>query len=165
MVALRVERRISVAVEAVVESEIGVQAGAIRTNVVLGDVEGVFIVVQVANLEIPIDLIEYLRAEANILDFRPADAFQPDRPFAGRQSLANDSEHRSALKHSRPLDCQDNCQDILAVESVRTDWLETVLSCRGGLCRHRTLQEEPFRSRSCEYMQAFPPAAGLFSHR
>src|SRR2546425_10634466 len=120
MVSVLVERPISFSVEAIVESEIGVQPCAIRTNVVLGKVEGVFIVVQVANLEIPINPIEYLCAEADILDFRPSDSFQPYGPFAGRQSLADDSEHRPALKHSRPLDCQDNCQDILAVESVRT---------------------------------------------
>src|SRR6266481_8891599 len=120
MITMLVEWPISFSVEAVVESKIGVQPCAIRSNVVLGKIEGVFIVVQVANLEIPIDRIEYLRAEADILDFRPADSFQPYRPFSGRQSLADDSEHRPTLKHSRPLDCQHNCQKILAVESVRT---------------------------------------------
>src|SRR5882672_312211 len=104
MVPVLVERPISFSVEAVVESEIGVQPCAIRSNVVLGKVEGVFIVVQVANLEISIDRIEYLGTESDILDFRPANPFQPYRPFAGRQSLADNSEHRPALKESRPLE-------------------------------------------------------------
>ncbi len=89
MVPMLVERPISFSVEAIVESEIGVQPCAIRSNVVLGKVEGVFIVVQVANLEIPINRIEYLRTESDILDFRPANAFQTDRPFARRQSLTD----------------------------------------------------------------------------
>src|SRR5438445_4727492 len=107
MVPVLVERPISFSVEAVVESEIGVQPCAIRPNVVLGKVEGVFIVVQVANLEVPINRIEYLRAEADVLDFRPADSFQPDRPFAGRHSLADDSEHWPALEYGRPVDGKD----------------------------------------------------------
>src|SRR6266576_1963636 len=103
MVSVLVERPISFSVEAVVESEISVQPCAIRSNVVLGKVEGVFIVVQVANLEIPINGIEYLCAESDILDFRPANPLQTDWTFAGRQSLADYGEHRPALKQSRPL--------------------------------------------------------------
>ena len=152
MVPMLVERPISFSVEAIVESEIGVQPCAIRSNVVLGKVEGVFIVVQVANLEIPINRIEYLRTESDILDFRPANPFQPDRPFAGRQSLADDSEHRPALKQSCPLDSQHNSQDILAVESVGTDLLERELSGREGLCGHRTVKEERIGPLSCEDM-------------
>ena len=103
MITMLVEWPISFSVEAVVESKIGVQPCAIRSNVVLGKIEGVFIIVQVANLEIPINRIEYLRTESDILDFRPANPFQPDRPFAGRQSLADYGEHRPALKQSFPL--------------------------------------------------------------
>src|SRR5258708_3481056 len=103
MVPMLVERPISFSVEAIVESEISVQPCAIRSNVVLGEVEGVFIVVQVANLEIPINGIEYLRTESDILDFRPANPFQPNRPLAGRNSLGDDGEQRPALKQSRPL--------------------------------------------------------------
>src|SRR5258705_8424263 len=100
MVAMLVERPISFSVEAVVESKIGVQPCAIRPNVVLGQVEGVFIVVQIANLEVPVDRIEDLRTEAHILDFRAADAFQSYRPLAGCHSLTDDSKQRPALKHS-----------------------------------------------------------------
>src|SRR5256885_13789473 len=103
MFPMLVERPISFSVEAIVESEIGVQPCAIRSNVVLGKVEGVFIVVQVANLEIAIDWIKYLCTESDILDFRSANPFQPDRPFAGRQSLGDDCEHRPAFKQSYPL--------------------------------------------------------------
>ena len=118
----------------------------------LGKVEGVFVVVQVANLEIPINRIEYLRTESDILDFRPANPFQPDRPFAGRQSLADYSEHGPALEQSCPLDFQHNSQDILAVESVGTDLLERELSRREGLCGHRTVKEERIGPLSCEDM-------------
>src|SRR5207245_7272931 len=127
---------------------------AIRSNVVLGKVEGVFIVVQVANLEIPIDRIEYLGTESDILDFRPANPFQPDRSFAGRQSLADDSEHGPALEQSCPLDFQHNSQNILTVESVRTDLLECELSRRQGLCSHRTVEEERIGPLSREDMHA-----------
>src|SRR6266850_2513290 len=126
-----------------------------------GKVEGVFIVVQVANLEIPINRIEYRRTESDILDLRPANPFQPDRSFAGRQSLADDGEHRPALKQSCPLDSQHNSQYILAVESVGTDLLERELSRREGLYGHRTVKEERIGPLSCKDMQASPSAALL----
>src|SRR5206468_191185 len=102
--------------------------------------------------------------ESDILDFRPANPFQPDRPFAGRQSLGDDSEHRPALKQSCPLDSQHNSQDILAVESVGTDLLERELSGREGLCGHRTVKEERIGPLSCEDIQAFRSAAVLVIH-
>src|SRR5258706_4902955 len=102
-----IERPVGLSVEAVIESEIGVQACAVRACVILRKMERVFVVVHVANLEIPIDLIEDFGAEGDVLDFRPADAFQSDGPFAGRQSLADYSEHRPALQQSYPLDSQD----------------------------------------------------------
>src|SRR6266849_8786285 len=76
VIPVRIERPISFSVEAVIESEIGVQASAVRADVILREVERVFIVVYVANLEIAIDGIEYFGAEGDVLDLRPADAFQ-----------------------------------------------------------------------------------------
>src|SRR5438445_2249760 len=164
MVPVLVERPISFSVEAVVESEIGVQPCAIRSNVVLGKVEGVFIVVQVANLEIRINRIEYLGTESDILYFRPANPLQTDRTFAGRQSFADDSEQGPALEQSCPVDSQHNSQDILAVESVGTDLLERELSRRERLCGHRTVKEERIGPLSCEDMQAVAITAILVVH-
>src|SRR5258705_3678635 len=152
MVPVLVERPVSFSVEAIVESEIGVQPCAIRSDVGLGKVEGVFIVVQVANLKIPINRIENLGTESDILDFRPANPLQTDRPFAGRQSLADDSEHGPALEQSCPLDFQHNSQNILAVESIGTDLLERELSRRESLCGHRTVEEERIGPLSREDM-------------
>src|SRR5258705_9197520 len=150
MVPMLVERPISFSVEAIVESEISVQPCAIRSNVVLGKVEGIFIVVQVANLEILINPIENLGTESDILDFRPANPLQTDWTFAGRQSLADYGEQRPALKQSRPLDSQHNSQHILAVESVGTDSLEREFSRSEGLCGHRTVKEERIGPLSCD---------------
>src|SRR5258708_28020604 len=103
-----IERPVSLSVEAVIESEISVQACSIRACVILRKVERVFVVVHVANLEIPIDPIEDFSADGDVLDFRPADAFQPGRPFAGRQTLADYSEKRPAPEHDCPLVSQAN---------------------------------------------------------
>src|SRR6266849_5592176 len=159
MISMRIERPIRFSIETVVEREIGVQACAVRAYVILGEAESVFVVVHVANLEIAIDLIEYFGAEADVLDFRPADACQPRLALAGRQSLADDCEHRPALQQSCPLDSEDNSEDILSVQSVGTDRLERQLSCRDGLSRHRTVKEERIRPLSRKDMQSFRFAA------
>jgi len=83
MVPVIVEPPVDFTVEAVVKSEIGVQPRSIRARIVLEKIEGVLFVIDVPDLEIPIDDIEHLRTEADVLDFRPSDSFQPHRPFAG----------------------------------------------------------------------------------
>src|ERR1700676_1104969 len=109
MVALLVSRPIYLAVEAVVKGQIGVQPCAIRIKIVWRKFEGVFAVVEVANFQISIDLIEHLPAQRNVLDLRATDPLYPDRPLAGREGLTSNGEHRSALEQGLPLDFKNDC--------------------------------------------------------
>ena len=130
----------------------------------LGKIEGILFVIDVPDLEIPIHRIEHLRTEGDVLDFRPPDAFQPHRPFAGAQSLTDHSEHRPPLEQGRPLDPKDDPQDVLAVEPVGTNFLEGELPCCDGFFGHRAVQEEWIGPLSREELQAFPVAAALVIH-
>ena len=164
MIPVLVERPINFTVEAVIEGEIGVQPRAICADVVLGKIERVLFVIDVPDLEIPIHGIEHLRAETDVFDFRPPDPFQPYRAFAGAQSFADHGEHRPALEQGRPLDPEDDPQDILAVEPVGTDFLEGELPCRDGFFGHRAVEEEWIGPLSREDLQAFPSAAAFVIH-
>src|SRR5271169_1489027 len=117
MVAVLVELPVRLSVETIVEGEIGVKSRANRPDIVLGKVEGVFVVVEIANLQIPIDLIERLGAQGDVLDFRPANSFQPDLPFTRRQRFADNRKHRAALEKFCPFDIECNSKDIFAIET------------------------------------------------
>ena len=58
--AVRAERPVDLAVQAVIEREVGVQPGAVGAAIVLAHVEGVFQVVEVADLQVAVDLVELL---------------------------------------------------------------------------------------------------------
>ncbi len=75
MVAVLVERPVDFIVQAIVEREIGVEPRAIRADVGFGKIEGVLFVIDVSDLKIPIYLIEHLRAERDVLHFRPPNPF------------------------------------------------------------------------------------------
>src|ERR1700730_17486097 len=164
MIAVPVQRPVRLSVESIVEGKIGVQPCANRPNIVLRKVEGVFIVVEVANLQIPIDRIERLGAQGDVLDLRPTYPFQPDLPFSRRQRFADHSEHRPTFEKRRPLDLENNCQDILAVEQVGANFFERELSCLHGLSGHRSVKEERIGPLPCEDVDAFAAATLLVVH-
>jgi hypothetical protein len=62
---------------------VSVQPRAIRADVLLRKIEGVFFIIDVSDLKIPIHRIEDLRTQADVFDFRAPNAFQPHWPFSG----------------------------------------------------------------------------------
>ena len=58
--AIRAERPVGLAVQAIVEREVGVHPGAVGATIVLAHVEGVFEVVEVAHLQVAVDLVKLL---------------------------------------------------------------------------------------------------------
>ena len=72
VVAVRVERPVGLAVEAVPEGEVGVQPRPIGALVALAEVERVLHVVEVADLEVAVHRIELLRSRASCSSPRAA---------------------------------------------------------------------------------------------
>src|ERR1700730_6838815 len=165
MIPMLVERPINLAVKTVEEGEIRVQPRPICADVVLEEIEGIFFVVDVSDFEIPVHGVKDLGTEGDVLDFRPPDAFQSHRPSAGAQGFTDHRKHRPALEQGRPLDPKDDAQDILAVEPVGTDFLESELPCSDGSFGHRTVQEEWIGPLSGEDLHAFGLDATLIIHR
>ena len=130
----------------------------------LGEVEGVLIVVEVPDLEIPIDGVKHLRTEGDVLHLRAPHPLQAHWPLAGAESLADHGEHRSTLEQGRPLDPEDDGQDILAVEPVGPDFLEGELLGDDGLLRHRAVEEEWIGALSHEELKRFVFTADLLVH-
>ena len=98
-----------------------------------------------------------------LISGRPTRSNRTGRLPALRVS-ADHSEHRSSLEQGRPLDPEDDSQDILAVEPVGTDFLEGELSCCDGSFGHRAIEEEWIGPLSREELQALPVAAALVIH-
>src|SRR4029453_15819355 len=89
------ERRpIDLAVQAIYGGGVGVQPGAVGATVVFTHVEGVFEIVEIAHLQIAVDLVELLRRQHVVLDLGAAEPFYADRELAGHHRLANHGEQR-----------------------------------------------------------------------
>lgn len=84
MVSVLVQRPINFTVKAVKESEIGVQPRAICAGIVLGNIECILFVIDVADLQIPINIVEDFRTESDVLDFRSPELFPTARAFSRR---------------------------------------------------------------------------------
>ena len=105
--AVRAERPVRLAVQAVDRGEVGVQPGAVGAAVVLAHVEGVFQVVEIADLQIAVDLVELLHRHDHVLDLGAAEPLDADRELAGDHRLADHGEQRrpgcaGAAARSRP---------------------------------------------------------------
>ena len=87
-------RPVRLAVQAIYGGEVSVQPGAVDATVVLAHVEGVFEVVEVAHLQIAVDLVELLRRQHVVLDLGAAEPFYADRELAGDHRLAYHGEQR-----------------------------------------------------------------------
>ena len=71
------------------ERQVGVQPGAVGATIVLAHVEGVFEVVEVAQLQVAVDLVKLLQLQDHVLDLGAADPLDSDRELAGDHRLAD----------------------------------------------------------------------------
>ena len=72
--------------------EIRIQPRAVRAHVAIREMEAVLHVVDVADLEIAVDLVELLGRQQQVLDLRPADPLDADADLATRQRLRDDPD-------------------------------------------------------------------------
>ena len=115
-----VRRPVDPAIQPVEEGQIGIQPGPVGSGVSRAHGEGVLGVVEVTELEVPVDGVELLVLQDEVLDLRPAHALQPDRVSAGRHGLADDGHQRASVGVERRGDVQfeDDAQDVRAVHGV-----------------------------------------------
>ncbi|CAM5723042.1 hypothetical protein SHIRM173S_06248 [Streptomyces hirsutus] len=150
--ALIVERPVGLAVQPVEEGQIGAQPGAVGSDVVLAQVEGVLRVVEVADLEIAVDGIELRAPHDDVLDLRSAHALQPDRVTVGGHGLADDGHQRAgvAAEHRGDVEFEDDGQHVHAVQGVGGPGLERQLLLRLGGQHACQVDEERIEPRTGE---------------
>ncbi len=150
MVAVCVRRPVRLAVEPVPEREVRVQAREISRLVGLGEVEPVLHVVEVADVDVAVHLVELLRGEQHVLHLRPADALDADVELPTRQRLRDHADERVAAEEARAVDLDDEREHVLAVHEDRAVVGERELLGRDRLqCRPR-IEEERVPARACE---------------
>ena len=150
MVAVCVRRPVRLAVEPVPEREVRVQAREISRLVGLGEVEPVLHVVEVADVDVAVHLVELLRGEQHVLHLGPADALDADVELPTRQRLRDHADERVAAEEARAVDLDDEREHVLAVHEDRAVVGERELLGRNRLqCRPR-IEEERVPARACE---------------
>ncbi len=69
--------------------------------------ERVLHVVEVADLEVAVDLVELLRPEHQVLDLRPADALDAHVKAPARPRLRDDGDERRVAEEPRAVELDD----------------------------------------------------------
>jgi hypothetical protein len=98
MLAVPVGLPARLAVEAVPEGQVGVQARAVGAQVRRGEMETVLHVVDVPDLQITVDLVELLRRQQHVLHLRPTHPLEPDVHPAARQRLGHNADEPGAVE-------------------------------------------------------------------
>ena len=80
--------------------------------------ERVLHVVEVADLQVPVDRVELLGGEHHVLHLGPTHPFDPDVELAAGQGLGHDAHERPAGQEA-DVDLDDDAQHVLAVEEDR----------------------------------------------
>ena len=150
MLAVCVRRPVRLAVEPVPEREVRVQSREIGALVGLGEVEPVLHVVEVADVEVAVHLVELLRGEQHVLDLGPADALDADVELPTGQRLRDHADERARRPGSAPVDLDHEREHVLAVHEDRAVVGERELSGRDGLQRRPGIEEERVPARSGE---------------
>ena len=89
MGAIRVKRPVGLTIPAIVTGQVGMHPSAINATVDLAHVEGVFEIVEVAHLQVAVDLVKLLQPQDHVLDLWAADPIDADRGAASDYSLAD----------------------------------------------------------------------------
>ena len=155
MAAVVARRPVDLPVEPVPEGQVGVQPRPVGAEVAVCEVECVLHVVEVADLEVPVHLIELLRRQHHVLHLRAPDAFDANVELAARERLGDDAEQRRAVEKGG-VEFDHEAEDVLAVEEDRPRIGERQpfgcdrLQCRGGV------HDERVPSRAGEDANAVP---------
>ena len=164
--AVRAERPVRLAVQAVDGGEVGVQPGAVGAAVVLAHVEGVFQVVEIADLQIAVDLVELLHRHDDVLDLGAAEPLDADRELAGDHRLADHGEQRrpGALEQRLAVGLDDDAQDVRAGQAVLTLLFEGEPPGLERLQPGRQVDEERVRAQAGVDAQPVAAPAPLVVH-
>ena len=86
---IRAKRPVRLTIQAIIHREVGVHPSTVDATIVLAHVEGVFEVVEVAHLQVAVDLVKLLELQDHVLDLGSADPLDSDRELAGDHRLAD----------------------------------------------------------------------------
>src|SRR5262249_3324928 len=98
------------------ECEVGVQPGTVGATIVLAHVEGIFEIIEVAHLQVAVDLVKLLHRHDRILDLGATDPLNADRELAGDDSLADYRQQWSsaAAQPRSAVSLDDDTHDVEA---------------------------------------------------
>src|SRR5215469_8910081 len=96
MDAIRAERPVSLTIQAIEECEVGVQPGTVGATIVLAHVEGVFEIIEVAHLQVTVDLVKLLHRHDRVLDLGANDSLDADRELACDDSRSDHPQQWSS---------------------------------------------------------------------
>src|SRR5215813_15283436 len=163
MDAIGAERPVSLAIQAIEECEVGVQPGTVGATIVLAHVEDVLKVIEVAHLQVPVDLVKLLHRHDCVLDLGATDPLNADRELAGDDSLADHRQQWSsaAAQQRSAVSLDDDTHDVKADQAIGPDGLEGEPSGLLGLQECRHVEEECVRSEAGVYTQAISRPALL----
>src|SRR4051794_12291158 len=120
MLSVGVRLPLRLPVQSVPESEVRVQSRTVGAEVRGGEMEAVLHVVDVADLQVTVDLVELLRRKQHVLDLGPTDPLEANVELPTRQRLRDHSHERGALEEPGAVDLGDDTEDVLAVEEDRS---------------------------------------------
>ena len=148
--AIRRHRPVDRAVETVEESQVRVEPGTVGAQVLSPQVEGVLVVVQVANPEIGVDGVEFLHSQHAVLDLGASHSLQTYRAVSHRQGLCDNRKHRGRAEHLDSVDLQDQAKYILLGQSVIADFLERKPTRLDRLAKRVDVEKERIGTESGE---------------
>ena len=159
-----VGRPVGLAVETVPEGEVGIQPRPVGALVAVRELERVFHVVEIADLEVAIDGIKLLRRQHHVLHLGPADTLDPDVEPAAGQRLGDHPDQLHASEQLRAVDLDHEGEDVLSVHVDGAGVGKGELSRRDRLQRRRCVHDERIPARPGEDANAVTGAALLVVH-
>jgi hypothetical protein len=139
---------------------------AISPGVCGAQLERVLAVVQIAKLDIPVDGIEVVREEQEVLDVRATVTLQPDFQRTRRHGLADNGKQRSVtrVEHRGDIDLDHDAQDVLAEHRRVALRRERELPGDDRFPRLYAVEEERIQPNSSEDAQAVGLSASVVVH-
>ena len=127
--------------------------------------ESVLHVVQVADVDVAVHLVELRRCEQHVLHLWAADALDADVELPTRQRLGDHADEAAAAEEPRAVDLDHEREDVLPVHEDRAVVGERELAGRDRLQCRPGIEEERVPARPRERPDAVVLSTGILADR
>ncbi len=117
---VRLQGPVGLSVDGVQECQIGVQPGSVGAEVVRRQLEGVFLVVELPEVQVAVDRVGSVLTEQLVLHKDTSEPLQAHRELADRDRFRGDGEQRSgrSAEHRGDVELDDDAQGVPSVGPV-----------------------------------------------